>query len=456
MRVRLILGWVLVLSLVAAIGYAQTPAPTPTPALTLSLADAIAIARRSSPDYLQVLNNRTPASRSLTSATASLFTPRFGIGADYYWTDAGTRFIQGLSYSSPVGSTLSGSFGFSYTLSGATIANRGLAAADLRATDEDITNASTVLVTSVRTQYLLVLEAQAQSAVARRTLERAREQFNLAQARYSVGQGTLIDVRRAEVDTGTAAVGLLRANQATQNQVLALYQRLGVPAPSLQITLTDSFPVVAPTWRVDSLVAYALNENPVLRSLRAREASARWSTRSARSEYLPSLNLQAGVGRTRAYKAPYDQVIDTLGNSVQVPSETAYFTNPWSFAVSISLPIYDGFSRYTRTAQAQAQEDDLRQQVRARELGVRADVVAAYNTLEAAYLAVGIQAANQRASAEALELATQRYRVGSGSFLEQLDARVAADRADADYTTAVYAYHRSIAALEQAVGHTLR
>lgn len=452
MRVRLILGWLLVLSLVAAIGYAQAPAPAPT----LSLADAIAIARRSSPDYRQVQNNRTPASRSLLSATTSLFTPRLGVGADYYWTDAGTRFIQGLKYSSPVGSTLAGSFGLSYTLSGATISNRGLAAAELRATDEDIANALTVLETSVRTQYLFVLEAQAQAAVAHRTLERAREQFNLAQARYSVGQGTLIDVRRAEVDTGTAAVGLLRADQATQNAVLALYQRLGVPAPSLAITLTDTFPVVVPPWRMDSLVTFALSENPLLRSLRAREASARWSTRAARSEYLPSLSFQAGTGRTRAYKAPFDQVIDTLGNTVQIPSETAYFTNPWSFAISINLPIYDGFSRYTRTAQAQAQEDDLRQQVRARELGVRADVVAAFYTLQAAYQAVGLQNANRRASAEALELATQRYRVGSGSFLEQLDARLAADRADADYTSAVYAYHRSIATLEQAVGRPLR
>jgi outer membrane protein len=452
MRVRLVLGWVLILSLVAAIGYAQTPAPTPA----LSLAEAITIARRNNPDYRQVLNNRTPAGRSLTSATANLFTPRFGVSADYYWTDAGTRFIQGLKYSSPVGSTLAGGIGFSYSLSGATISNRGLAAAELRATDEDIANALTVLETSVRTQYLAVLEAQAQAAVAHRALERAREQFNLAQARYTVGQGTLIDVRRAEVDTGTAAVGLLRADQATQNAVLALYQRLGVPATSLDLALTDSFPVVVPPWRMDSLVTYALAENPLLRSLRARESSARWSTRAARSEYLPSLNLQAGTGRTRAYKAPYDQVIDSAGNTVQIPSETSYFTNPWSFAVSLSLPIYDGFSRYTRTAQAQAQEDDLRQQVRARELGVRADVVAAFYALQAAYQAVGLQAANRGAAAEALELATQRYRVGSGSFLEQLDARLAADRADADYTSAVYAYHRSIAALEQAVGRPLR
>jgi outer membrane protein len=432
--------------LVAAIGYAQTP--------TLSLADAIGIARRNSPDYRAVLNNRSPASRNLLNATTSVFTPRVGIGSNYYWVDAGTQFFQGVAFAGPIRNQLSGSLGLSYTLSGATIANRGLAAAELRATDEDIANALTVLETSVRTQYLLVLEAQAQAAVARRALERAREQFNLAQARYSVGQGTLIDVRRAEVDTGTAAVALLRADQTVQNQVLALYQRLGVPAPSLDIALTDTFPVVAPPWRMDSLVTYALAENPALRSLRAREASARWSTRAVRSEYLPSLSLDARTGRTRNHTTSFTRPTDSV--AVTIPTATDYFTNPWTLSVSVNLPIYDAFSRSARTAQARAQEDDLRQQVRARELAVRTDVTAAFHGLETAYRSVGLQEANRRASAEALELATQRYRVGSGSFLEQLDARLAADRADADFTTAVYAYHRSIATLEQAVGRPLR
>jgi outer membrane protein len=296
----------------------------------------------------------------------------------------------------------------------------------------------------VRTQYLTVLEAQAQVGVARRTLERAKEQFNLAQARYTVGQGTLIDVRRAEVDTGTAAVGLLRAEQAWENQTLLLFDVLGVRAPApARVALTDSFTVVTPPWSMDSLITFALQQNPALRSLRAREASARWSVRAAQSEYLPSLYLSASTGKTRT-------TVDTAG------AVADRVTNPWSVNVGVSLPIFDGFARYTRAAQARAQEDDLRQQVRARELQVRSDVVAAFHALEASFRAVAIQDANRRAAAEAFDLATQRYRVGSGSFLEQLDARLAADRADADYITAVYQYHRSIAALEQAVGRTLR
>jgi len=52
MKVRLILGWLLVLSLVAAIAYAQQP-----PVRQLSLADALRAARQNNPAYRQTLNN---------------------------------------------------------------------------------------------------------------------------------------------------------------------------------------------------------------------------------------------------------------------------------------------------------------------------------------------------------------------------------------------------------------
>lgn len=462
MRTRLILGWLLLLSLVAAIGYAQTPAQTPVqaapqaPARSLSLAEALDIARRNNPTFLMTRNDRSPASRNVLSATTSLFTPDVSIGGNYYWVDAGRQFLQGVSFDGPSRSQTSTSLNLGYRLSGATIANRGLAGAELRATDADIAGATTILETGIRTQYLLLAEAQAQASNSRRSLERVNEQLNLAQARYSVGQGTLIDVRRAEVDKATAEVNVLTTANATENQVLVLFMQMGVPAPEVPaIALTDSFPVIAPAWQLTELLTVAQEQNPSLRSLRARESSARWNTRAARSEYLPSLSFNAGTGRTTSNTSAFS-VPDSAGNPIPVPAETERSKNPWQFSIGVSLPIFDGFGRYVRTAQARARQEDANLLVRARELQVRSDVVAAFNGLRVAYQSVNLQVTSRRAGAEALDLATQRYRVGSGSYLELLDARLAADRADTDYITAVYGYHRAIATLENAVGRPLR
>ena len=470
MRTRLIVGWLVLFSLVAAIGYAQQPAPATTtmsaaadqqPAQTLSLSEALDLARRNNPAYRQTVNDLSPARRALLNATSSLFLPSASLNGNYFWSDAGERFFQGISFNGPTTSQKSASINFSYSLSGASIAQRGLARADLRATEQDIAGAQTILETGVRTQYLNALEAQAQANNARRAVERANEQLNLARAKNTVGQGTLLEVRSAEVAKGTADVTLLRAEQNSQNQTLILFNQMGVPGPtSGRVILSDSFPVAPPAWAVDSLLRLGVEQNPSLRSLRARATSASWRTRAARSEYLPSLNLSAGKGRTNNYRAGFTQPsTDTtlpVGSLDTIPSSSTWSTNPWSFSVSVSLPIFDGFGRASRNSSARAAEEDARLAVRARELGVRSDIVSAFNGLQAAYLAVGIQANNRTASAEALELANQRYRVGSGSYLEVLNARVVADQADTDYIGAVYSYHRAIATLENAVGRPLR
>lgn len=449
MRIRLITGWLLVLMLVAAIGYAQTPpAPPAAPGPRLSLAEALDVARRNNAAYRQALNDRWVTGRASRVALLSVLTPTAGVGTNIQMSAAGRRNdFFGVPQQTPSVRTQNSYFGLSYDLSGATFANLGLARANLEASEEDISGATTLVETTVRRQYLAVLQVKAQEELAQRSLERAREGLALAQARQSVGQTTLIEVRREQVNLGNAEVALMRAQNDVTNQVLILYQYMGMPAPpGAAATLTDSFPVVEPRWSQEELLTRALAENPALRALRARETSADWSVRSARLDYLPSVQLQAGLGRTST----------NIGATDSTPSVTSAQRNPWSMSISISLPIYDRFTRDVNIARQRAARDDMHLSIRERELAVRAEVTAAWHTLIQSYRTIAIREAGQAASAEALELASQRYRVGSGSYIELLDARVAAEQAASDYVRAIYDYHRAIAALENAVGRTIR
>jgi outer membrane protein len=438
MRARLILGWLLVLTMVAAIGYAQE-----APARKLSLAEALETARRNNPDYLTTLSARAPASWSLTNATAGLFTPTASVSGGYaYQAATNGQNFQGFQIpATPSYHQSSLSFRLAYQLSGTSVANRGYASAQLSAADQDIAGARTVLETSVKQEYINLLEARAQADLAEHVVTRAAEVLNLAQARYNVGQGTMIDVRRAQVDKGTADVQLLQARQNVEVEVLKLYQWLGVPAPEPpNVEPTDTFPVAQPAYNQDSLVALGLQANPALRAFRAREGAARWNVRAAYSQYLPSLQASASTGKSWITQgaSSYNQ------------------TSPWYLSLGVSLPIYDAFSRNLQISQANAQEESLRQSIRSRELLVRANVSAAYLALITAYQTIAVQADNRAAAEEALSLATQRYRVGSGSIIELLDARVTSETAGANYINAVYNYHKAIAALEQAVGQPLR
>jgi outer membrane protein len=107
-------------------------------------------------------------------------------------------------------------------------------------------------------------------------------------------------------------------------------------------------------------------------------------------------------------------------------------------------------------AQAQAQEDDLAESVRAQRLLLEASVAARHLGVMNAYQSIQVQEQSRQSAREQLRLAQDRYRLGAGSSLEVSDAQNNVTRAEGDYVNAVYEYHKAVAALELAVGRPLR
>jgi outer membrane protein TolC len=523
--------WSLAAALVIGTAFpaaAQQPTPTPTlpgyerPPITatISNSEAIAIARQNSPAFRQVLNNQGPANWGVRSAYAS-FLPNFSVNGGMGYTGSGSSTFGGSTFSQTSPTVSSNySYGFSWQLDGQVLSQPGVASSEQTATEADITAAEIALVADVEIQYLTGLEAQAQLIVAEQQLARAQEFLRLSQARYSVGQATLVDVRQAEVELAQAEVGLLRQNQVFSDSKLQLFRIMGVnaPAPVMQIALTDSFPLDSPTVVLADLQALAAEQNPTIVAFRAREHAADWQVRSAKSAYLPSVSASAGwsgftqeftdegilLGRAlnggmgQAANCSFqNQIIQGLtygpggipgqpnggivgdclsasglalsgSDTILDPTMSQAILDrnsvfPWQFEkqpfqanIRVSLPIFTGLSRRLRVSQAAAQRDDAEEQRRARELQVRADIESRHLALRTAWRAIGVQEKAKQAATERLRLAQDRYRLGSGTALELTDAQNAMTRAQGDYNNAVYAYHRAFTSLEAAVGRRLR
>jgi len=506
------------LSFVATAARGQAPSPTGTGGtpVALTLAEALRLAQANNPEYKQTLNNLDPAKWQVRGAYGSL-TPSFAVSGDLNYTGSGTNnFGNGLIVpsSAQVGSGYTA--GFAWQVDGTRITAPGLQKANLQATDEEISNQDNLLKADVTTQYLIAQQSDAQVDVNRQQLERNKNFLDLANAKFRVGQGTLIEVRQAEVQVGQAELDLLRAVQAQRDARIELFRRIGVVPPVSvdQVVLPDTFPVEQPDYQLDQLLDLASEQNPSLKALKSRSRAASLGVRSAKSEYLPSLSVRAGwSGYTQHFtdegllinqtttsaqatasncKFQNDIILglpaqslpgwpnggiisdcfgyaglnatgtalnDTLLNSLKTSNNKfpLHFTQqPFQASLVISLPIWDGFSRNLHVAQARAQEEDAAESVRARGLQVRADVESRLFTLNAAYQAIGVQTKSREAARDQLRLAQDRYRLGSGTSLEVSDAQNAVQRAEGDYVNAVYAYHKSLTALEAAVGRPLR
>jgi outer membrane protein len=464
----------------------------------LSLADAITLAREYNPSYRQALNDRGPAAWGTRNAYASLLPSVTASGGLGYAGPGQQRFLTAdFSQSVGVWST-NYNLGLNWLLSGTTLSQPGLKRAQLAAADADIAGAEANLIATATEEYLTVLQARENATVAQARLDHDQEFLKLARARYDVGRATLIDVRQAEVARGQAEVALLRARTSVEVEKLRLFQIMGVAPPTelATIELTDTFPVTAPPWQLEELLTMAEAQNPSLKALRARENAASWAVRAATSSYGPSLSFSAGwagfaqkltdinptIAKARAdadsnvvacgyYNSawlnagqpalPCSAVAFTAAQEQAIrDAQAAYpfhFTaQPFQAQLTISVPIFTNFSRPLQVSQAKAQRDDLAESVRARGLEVRTQVSQAHLTLRTAYRAIAIQDTNRTAAREQLQLATQRYRVGSGTFFELLDAQVAQLSAEFEYVNAVYEYHKAVAALEAAVGRPLR
>lgn len=474
------------------------------PPATLTLAEAIQLARRHNPEYQSQRNDAAVADWAVREAYGALL-PGASANTSFSWQGAGTQRFgiftgEDLGIGTSTGYYSSSySLGLNYRLSGASLFAPSREKANRRATEADIEAAGFALAAAVTRQYLGVRRAQDGVTLARQERERARENLRYAEARVQVGAAIALETKQAQVELGRTQVAVLQAENLVQTELLRLVQQIGVQLDRT-IELTSTFSVMELPWSQEQLIAMALEQNPQIMAARAREQATETSVRAARTAYLPSLSMNAGwSGFTRqASNGEFvvQQARDRLQGQQQscqqlnlisaglrqplpgTPADCSRFTltpdqearirsanevfpfdfsrEPPSLQLTVSLPVFQGFSRERQIEEAKAFAADARHRLNAEELRIRTEVSTAYLDAITAEQSVELEEGNRQLATEQLEMARERYRLGAASFIELQDAETVKARADRAYLTAVYSFHEALAALEAAVGRPLR
>lgn len=481
--------------------FATTLAAQQPPRVSLTLEEAITLARRNNPEYLALKNDLAVADWGVREAYGSLLPGATASTAFQYQASGTPRF--GFFSGSDVGVSNTPSYllsnyylGVDYQLSGASLLAPGRAKATRRATDANIAAADFALAADVTRQYLAVRRAQDAVTLAKQELDRAEDNRRLAEARVNVGAATPIELKQAEVEKGRAQVTMLQAENLVRTERLRLMQGLGLEV-NADVELTTPFAVTDVPWSQQELIGIAMEAHPNLTAARATERANNASVKMAKSAYLPTLSFSAGLsgftreagsseylldqarfglaeaarqcqfdnavasGRVPGYPVPCPTATLTPDQERQIVSGNNVFPfnftgEPYTASLQISLPIFQGFSRERQIEQAKADAADASYRLRAEELRLRADVSTAYLNATTAKQSVELEQRNTELAEDQLRLARERYRLGAASFLELQDAATIKARADRAYLEAIYSFHESMAALEAAVGRSLR
>jgi len=468
----------------------------------LSLEEAIRIARLTSPLLQADLNNRQVSDWNIRASYASLL-PSANASSALRWQGSGEQQFGSVTLSQ-LGFTNQPSYyfssynlGLSYTLNGQVLLALPQARADREAQIAQGSASQSQTVFQVTQAYMEVLRQAEGLSVVERELERARGNLRLAQGQREVGSGTPLDVRQAEVAVGRARVAVLTSENGVRISKFRLLQEMGLD-PEEGFSLTSSFELFEPTWTEGALTDLALERNPQLVGLRATIRTQQYSTRMARSAYLPTLSFSVGMsGFTREASDPNFLVAQaqssSLGQIAQcealnelyrrladpLPTQDCsaflfteaqrrlivggndnfpfnFTRNPPSASMVISLPVFQGLRRQRDVAAARVGEEDTRLQLRDQELRLKADLASGLSTLETAYEAALIEEENRVWADEQLRLAQERYRLGAATFLELGEAETVKAQADRDRIAAIFAFHDALASLEALVGTPLR
>jgi outer membrane protein len=482
---------------------AGTPTAYGQDVATLTLEEAIALARRNNPDYLAQANDITVADWAVRDAYGALL-PGASVSTTYGYQAAGqprfgnlTGSELGLDNTTDYYSS-SYNLGVSYRLSGSSLIAPRQARSQRDATAAGIEAAEFNLTAAVTRQYIAVRRAQDGVVLAQRELQRADENMRLAEARVQVGAAIPMEMKQAEVERGRAEVALLQAENLVRTEQLRLVQSLGVRFAG-DIRLTTAFAIRDVPWTQEQLVGVARDAHPQLRAARAHANAADAGVRMARSAYLPSLSLSAGLSGYARQAGNTDFLINaareraaqqaqscTLLNQISAglsqplpntPGDCGSFAltaeqerqiregnrnfpfgysrDPYSVSLTVSLPLFDGFTRERQVEQARVSRTDAELRLRAEELRIETEVGTALNNVRTARRSAELEARNAELAGEQLEMARQRYRVGAAAFIELQDAETAKARADRALLTALYQFHENLAALEAAVGRPL-
>jgi outer membrane protein len=317
---------------------------------------------------------------------------------------------------------------------GARFARHAAASADLAANEARLSEQRFQTILQTTESYFAVAAAAELERAAQQRRERALQQLEFARTRLEVGTATASDVLRAEIEVGNAELAVLDAESALRGAGLNLGRRIGLPELVLAdpAALPDRGPALP---EVAQLVEHATRSAPLVRAaeatLRGRQA-ARWMPLT---QYLPALRVGGGYN-WRAAQFPPQQ-------------------RNWSFQVTASLPLLDGFQREAALTRLSAAEATAQARARDAVLAVRAAVETAAYDIAAAERRVEIADRGLELAREDLRVQEERYRLGVATILDLQASQLALTEAEVVTVRARQVLGLAVARLEALLGETL-
>jgi HAE1 family hydrophobic/amphiphilic exporter-1 len=280
--------------------------------------------------------------------------------------------------------------------------------------------------------YLLALE---QVKVAERVVRQKERQLEMSRNRRGAGVATDLEVLRFEVDLANARTTLLRLSGAS-DLARGDLNAVMVEPTDRPIEPTDRLEFEDTLADQQAVVREAVASRPEVKAVA-------WNEKI----YDEAIGI---------YKADMQPRLDFNGAFGWSVRETENFFEPnykkWSLAVTLKVPVFDGWRTAGKVAQARADRAKVGQDRVALETLIDLEAKQAVDRLRVAASVFRSAELNVAQARRALDMTEANFRLGAATNLDVLDAQAALTQAEFSRVEALHAHANARAGLRYVMG----
>ena len=255
---------------------------------------------------------------------------------------------------------------------------------------------------SVASGYIVLRALDARLEIARATLALRAEALRIARSRTDAGYAPALELRQAEAEHAATAQLIPQLELAIARQENAL-SHLSGDAPHA-IARGVAFAALHEPAIPAGLPSELLRRRPDIARAEFQLAASDADLAAARKRFLPQFRLTGSTGLALS---------TILGDPISL----------WSLGGSVLAPLFAGGRLEAQAERAAAQRDAAAFNYRGTALNAFREVEDALAAIRRLSEQLQHLRAQRAAFAEGLRLATNRYRAGYATYLEQLDAQ---------------------------------
>ena len=257
------------------------------------------------------------------------------------------------------------------------------------------------------TSYINIIRISEQLKVLQNTIEVSRERVEIAETKLDVGSGSEYELLQARTDFNTDRAALLREQNNLTNAKISLNELLVLSADSDYEVLSEIPLNYALNY--DALFNAMESQNKELLIAKADERIASLEIKEIRGERYPELILSSGYGYNR----------NELGSGIIEFSESDGF----SVGLTARINLFNGFETNRRVQNARINQKTRQLAVEAEQQRIISDLLAFYRFYRNSLELIELEEENLENATETLDIALERFRLGTISALEFREAQ---------------------------------